>query len=714
MEIVKKVFANVVFAVQVLLAFLLVFENSVSVPFWLQSFGRLHPLLLHLPIGLLLITALLIFTKKFFDSPTFSDLVSLLIHCTALFASLSALMGFFLAFEGGYEEGNLGLHKWLGVSVSFLCWFLLYLDNEKTQKILVAISVVFLVLAGHFGATLTHGEDFILGPLLTRDEGSNTITDSTTVFEAGIQPILETKCYSCHNAQKSKGRLILTSLESIARGGKNGEVWKAGDADHSSLVKRLRLPLEAKEHMPPKDKAQLSPDEIAFIAMWIDSGADASQKLIELEEDDTIRKAAESIASRYKESNVQEQQYTFSFASQEKIQELSIPNRSVIQIARNEPALQADFYLRNSFDKKYLTELVDVREQLISLNLSGMPVKDEDMNTISRFTNLEKLILNNTDITGSNFSALKALEELTSISVSGTKVTAENLETLANIRSLEEVYLWNTGLSANDVEELKQKHPKISWELGYIPDPTEKMKLTPPVLRNDEKVIKQGELVSLRHNLPGATIRYAVNGEVDSVNSVIYEEPFQIETYSVVKARAFKDGWRGSDTVEYVLFKKGYKPSNVELLTKPDPQYPGEGGATLVNDKKGLPDFFRDPVWMAFRNNPMEVVFTFTDKPSINHITLSYSRNVYAMCMPPAKIEVWGGDDLKKMKLLDALTPDQPTKYVSSRIEGVTLELPRTNYTYYKLIATPLPKLPAFRDAKKEKGWLMVDEVFFN
>src|SRR5688572_30015363 len=103
MEIVKKVFANVVFAVQIFLAFLLFFESSVSVPFWLQSFGRLHPLLLHLPIGLLLITALLIFTRKYFDSPTFSDLVSLLIHCTALFASLSALMGFFLSYEGGYE-----------------------------------------------------------------------------------------------------------------------------------------------------------------------------------------------------------------------------------------------------------------------------------------------------------------------------------------------------------------------------------------------------------------------------------------------------------------------------------------------------------------------------------------------------------------------------------------------------------------------------------
>jgi uncharacterized membrane protein len=716
MESVKKISANIVFAVQIFLAFLLLFESSLAVPPWLQSFGRLHPLLLHLPIGLLLITALLIFTRRFFDSHTFSDLVSLLMHFTALFASLSALMGFFLSLEGGYEEGNLELHKWLGVSLSFLCWILLYLEkNERVLRPLVAISVVFLVLTGHFGATLTHGEDFIFGPMLTDESNGPTITDSTTVFEAGIQPILESKCYSCHNVQKSKGRLVLTSLESIERGGKNGALWKPGDADHSNIVERLRLPLDAKEHMPPKDKAQLALDEIEFIALWINSGADATQKLKHLEDSDTLRKTTEKIASRYKESTTQEQQYHFAFASQEKIRKLSIPNRSVFQIARNEPALQADFFLKGSFDKKYLNELLDVREQLIGMNLSGMPVDDSDLNTISKFSNLEKLVLNNTNVTGDGFSALKSLNKLALISLSGTKVSVGNLEKLGEIRSLEEVYVWNAGITYKEIETLRNQFKNISWELGYIPDPNEKMKLTTPVLRNDEKVIKKDELVSLKHNLPGAIIRYSIDGEVDSLNGEIYKAPFAIDKYSVVKARTFKEGWKGSDTAEYVLFKKGFKPTKVELLTKPDTQYPGEGGLTLINDKKGLPDFFRDPVWMAFRNDPMEVLFSFeNEKPVLNYITLSYSRNIYAMCMPPASIEVWGGDDPKKLRLITRLTPQQPTKYVSSRIEGVTLELPKTKFTYYKIIANPLAKLPAFRDAKKEKGWLMVDEIFFN
>jgi hypothetical protein len=39
----------------VFLAFLLAFEEQIVVPIWLQSFGRLHPLVLHFPIVLLIL-----------------------------------------------------------------------------------------------------------------------------------------------------------------------------------------------------------------------------------------------------------------------------------------------------------------------------------------------------------------------------------------------------------------------------------------------------------------------------------------------------------------------------------------------------------------------------------------------------------------------------------------------------------------------------------
>jgi hypothetical protein len=128
-----------------------------------------------------------------------------------------------------------------------------------------------------------------------------------------------------------------------------------------------------------------------------------------------------------------------------------------------------------------------------------------------------------------------------------------------------------------------------------------------------------------------------------------------------------------------------------------------------------MPDFYRDPAWMGFREEPLEAVFYFDETvPTIKNVTLSFAKNIGAECMPPQEMQVWGGADEKNLKLLARVTPSQPTDYVKTRIEGVSLDIPESNFACYKLVARPLAKLPAFRKAPKDNGWLMVDEIFFN
>ncbi len=718
MERLKKIIADTVFVIQVLIAFILVFESIIEVPPFLQAFGRLHPVLLHMPIGLLLVTTILIFIRNYFEGSNLDDLVSFLLHFTALTASFTTIMGILLSLEGTFADDQLWLHKWLGVSLSFLCWFLLMVKgNLKVLKPLALVGVVLLIFTGHFGAGLTHGEDFVFAPLQTDEPRiARVITDSTALFSVVIEPILEGKCYGCHNDKKAKGNLILTSLETILKGGKNGDLWKPNDSEHSLIVERLSLPLDSKEHMPPKDKAQLTEDEIQFISLWIDGGADTNKKLKELTEADTLKKLASVIVPRYQQPEEIKSFYTFDFAAPEKIQKLSTPNRTVFQIARNEPAVQADFYLRQTYQKKYLEELVDVKGQLISLNLSSMPVEDADLKTIAKFNNLEILNLNNTQVKGNGFKELKSLSRLRSLSLSGTNISANSLHDLGPSRNLEEVFLWNTKIAGEELEALKKKFPHIRWEVGYIPDENEILKLNVPMVKNSTRVLKEEEKIVLKHNLPGTVVRYSVDGtDPDSIKSPVYQDPVEIANYSVIKTKAFKEGWQSSDVAEFVFFKKGFRPSKVELLTKPEDRFPGEGGITLINEQKGLPDFYRDPVWMGFRNNDLIAHFIFEESvPTIRSITLSFAKNIRAMYMPPAEMQVWGGPDPQHLELIKKVNPPQPKDYEATRIEGVSIDLPPTNFKYYKIIAKPLAKMPEFRKAKKEKGWLMVDEVFFN
>jgi hypothetical protein len=711
----KKLTGNVVIFVQVLIVFVLFFENSISLPAWLQSFGRMHPLLLHLPIGLLLITAVLIFTRRHFESPSFDDLISFLLYLTSLTASLTTLMGLFLSLEGGYDNEAIAVHKWAGVIVSFLCASLIISPRSQLLKPAIAFAVVTLIVAGHYGATITHGEQMVLEPIFRNEQQARVITDSSTVFHATVESIFEAKCSSCHNESKAKGRLILTSKESVLKGGKHGKLWVAGHPEKSLMMERLLLPLDAKEHMPPRDKAQLSNEELDFLTLWIQSGADTEKRIAQLPPTDTLRQLASAVISGYSSHKINAPLYKFEFASNDKVAKLNAPYRSLFRIAENEPALEADFYLKQSYRKEYLDELVAVKDQLVALNLSNMPVEDSDLETISKFKNLRKLVLNNTNIKGTNLASLTRMNSLESVSLSGAPISTESLAALSQSKTIRNVYVWNTSISKQDAENLKVKFPNITWHSGYVPDETEILKLNAPLLRNESNLLAGDEVILLKHNLPGTTIRYTTDGtDPDSVKSPVFEKSIVIDKYTIVKTKAFKDGWRSSDPAEYVFFKKGIKASKAELLTSAEPKYEGEGIATLTNEQKGMPDFYKDPSWVGFRSRPLIALFTFDGTQTISSVTLSHARNVWAMCMAPAEVQVWAGDDANNLRLIKKTIPVQPTTWVSNRTEGTLVEFPPSNYKVFKLVATPLARLPEFRNEKKEKGWLMVDEVFFN
>jgi hypothetical protein len=112
-----------------------------------------------------------------------------------------------------HEGGNvLSWHKWTGVSIVFLA-SLIYISKGSTwYKDTIAKAGAFMlafsiVLAGHFGSVLTHGENFVLEPI-TKE--SIVPIEQALVYDHVIQPIFQEKCVSCHSADKLKGNLNLT------------------------------------------------------------------------------------------------------------------------------------------------------------------------------------------------------------------------------------------------------------------------------------------------------------------------------------------------------------------------------------------------------------------------------------------------------------------------------------------------------------------------
>ncbi len=708
---------NFIFATQVLLLFLVLFEGKLAVPNWLQPAGRMHPMLLHFPIALLLLLAIFPLLRKEIEPKAFTKIQSFILHLAALSAVVTALMGLFLAQEDGYASELVRWHKWTGVGVSVLAYALLVVHQNWPKKTtffngMLVATVLVTVLAGHFGASLTHGEDYVLAPLRAEKVA---VTPETPVFQAAVEPILDIKCYTCHNERKSKGDLVMTPVEKLLAGGENGPIWIPGDAQASALVQRIHLPLEHEDHMPPEGKAQLTEQEKRLLESWIQAGADLQQPIKNLQPADTLYTLVQQFLQQQNTLPKTEKEYAFPTASPERIAELNTPFRMVQPLAFGSPALAAKIFVRQAYQPSFLEELTAVKTQLVELNLTNLPITDEELSTIAQFPNLEQLILNGTDITGATLSDLQQCENLQALALSNTAVTQEQLQVLRQFPALEEIFIWNTQIEPSQLSNLKAQFARLTFHEGYQADTTEVLQLSPPQLKNEKAVLPVGEGVQLETKLPGAEIRYTNDGtEPDSLTSPVFDQPFPLDGYTTVKAKVFKDNWISSNTASFTLFPQGVLPQKTTLVNPPNPQYQGKDPGALTDGEKGIPGNFRNPAWLTYRQKPFTAIFHFGEQPpTLQAILLSHLTQVYQYIFPPTKVEVWGSMDGEDWALLKAVTPLQLSDYVPNQVVGVTVPLDSVAFSYYKVIAEPNPSLPNWHRGKGKRGWVFVDEVLF-
>lgn len=104
-----------------------------------------------------------------------------------------------------------------------------------------------------------------------------------------IQPLLESKCISCHGREKQEGGLRLDSWAAAKEGGDTGPAIVPGDIAKSLLVKAVTF-AEPDLQMPPKQK--LSDNEIEVLTKWVQAGAAWPEQVVVLFEDEPALLAA--------------------------------------------------------------------------------------------------------------------------------------------------------------------------------------------------------------------------------------------------------------------------------------------------------------------------------------------------------------------------------------------------------------------------------------
>lgn len=438
---------------------------------WLLFLGRFHPLLVHLPIGILILACLFdwISFKEKFHSLKSAVEISLLIG--AVTACLSCITGYLLSQSGEYDKNTVGLHQWLGILTmlfSFAYWWIKRQNvSGKISKTLSIITLLLLTATGHLGGTLTHGEDYLSGIFSENNRGldfSSLNLNEALYYKDVVQPILKARCYSCHAEAKQKGKLRLDEPEFILKGGKNGKVLISAHPDESELINRLLLPLDDKKHMPPKEKQQLSLTEIELLKNWIALGADFSKSIKELDREKLVQNIFKNKSS---EANDEVNELNESVASVEEttLQKLRKWNATVVPIAEGNHHLSITLINSTVMDSVFLL-LPALRDQLVWLYANSSEVNDGHAASIAQLAALRKLDLRNSQLTDNGILKLKALNNLTHLNLSETQVGLNGIKSIASLPKLRQLFLYRTNVNEAQADQLKKDFPAVHFETG--------------------------------------------------------------------------------------------------------------------------------------------------------------------------------------------------------------------------------------------------------
>lgn len=469
-----------------LLFLALPFFRPDEVSFLFLAIGRLHPLILHFPIVLIILALVFELLSRFYHLKTGENTVMVILVAAALSSLVSIAAGFFLFASGEYSGNLMERHFWAGAitGAAIFVTLALFIVHRHTSRYYygylgaLLLSNASVAYASHLGGSITHGQDYLTEHLQfvmhAFEEPDEKPESEMLVFEDMIVPVFEAKCLSCHNDQRAKGGFVMTSYDKIQEGGESGlPPLTAGDPHESELYKRVILPEDHADRMPPEGKTPMKESEIALLKYWIAAGAADSLTLVHAREVDTIRSVVEGLLpelARYRRR-----------AQVEKVKLATLEGELADLAARLDVTIRKDslsdenrFTLSMKFPPAQFTneQFSEIRpyfDVFSKLSLTSSGIDDAGLYYIGQMTNLQELYLQKTKLDGSGIIHLQNLPRLEVLNLSFTQIDDKAAIDLLKFPSLREVYLYRTNTSMQVIEALRKYRPRVSFLLEEGP-----------------------------------------------------------------------------------------------------------------------------------------------------------------------------------------------------------------------------------------------------
>lgn len=446
--------------------------------------GRFHPLIVHLPIGFLIL-ALFFQLVEYMTRKEYSILEHAIRYALllgAITALLAVISGWILAGSSRYGSATLDWHRWGGLAVmvfAISAWTLhsgMIRAHSRFYNLNIILLAFALMVTGHWGGSLTHGDNYLLehapvfirNILVSQSDTTQAILlpdnpDSVVVYADLIQPVLESKCFSCHNSDQKSGNLDMTSASALMEGGDEGHTIVQGNALESGLFQRVTFPVDHSKFMPPRGDP-LTYSEIRILEWWINQGASFESYLSSLEvpedlSDLLLEDYDLDLRPRpfYETTKIEP-------VSSEVLQKIRMSGFHASELSEGNHHLRVETDFEVSPDA--FKSLIPARDQIVFLDLSDAGVTDQALEWVGQLENVYSLDLRNTRITDDGLAYLKSLDLLAILNLYGTDITDQGLEAVRSLPALEKIYLWQTGVTETFISLWEKERPEVEIVSG--------------------------------------------------------------------------------------------------------------------------------------------------------------------------------------------------------------------------------------------------------
>ena len=698
-----------------ILLFIISFIYSVGVyaaqeeaPKIVLFFGRFHPLLLHLPIGALLLTFFMEIVGRIRKNEPHIMIVNALAF-SAFFSVTTAIMGYFLSLEGGYGTEVLQIHMYAGFGMALLtCLLYVSKKNEKghLKKAYIPLYIITLlvtIVAGHYGSVLTHGDDFLTeySPLESdADQELILDVDSLYYYKNVVVPIIEDRCIQCHNSNKTKGELNLSTSNHINKGGENGKIIEIGNSLESSFYTSLMLPFEEDEHMPPTGKPQLTTSEIWLLKYWIDEGADYKKQLVNYKDNDTLSKLLKGYLVLPKQK--------IDDASSKDIENLAKYGFTMRKLVYGEPYLSATYSNKGKqISKKAMKALSNISDQLVELNLQESKISDELSENIAQLKSLRILRLDKTVITDNSLVHLKNLDDLEILNLFNTNVTNRGLSELLSVIKLKKVYFGNEDQQALKADYTDKEFKETTVSQGLQDNFLERVRLEKPIIVGMKSFFKKDVKIEVKTRLKNENIFYTLDGKTPDSTSLVYSEPIVITESSLFKTKTYKEKWYPSDVVERAYSKVKFEIDKISIKYPQRDLYAKV--SKLIDLEKGS-DYYKDGNWVGFHNDLVATLDLGVER-TFSQLAAHCLENVDRHVFYPLYIEVYVGNEPDLLKQVGELKLPPSDRKTGNKIKSILVNFEQVSARYIKVIMKTSRSMPKWHARAGQDSYIYLDEI---